>query len=211
MNELRKTLQILAHDSLGAAKKRRQISACFRKQGFINLGKGTWLGFRNKDVVSGLSIDGPPWDTYISTFILPAFDRLEFVSLSLGGRVVHCSLDRDTREECEQAVNSYIANLSNERSATDLIRYLDVRQVTGHYPIWVRYICYLSLLDFDTAIQYLDDSRRGQLHHSLMERLEEISRFATARDTDGVVRVLESWSKFSEKIFGPLDQTFSAF
>jgi hypothetical protein len=211
MNDLSKALRILARDSLGASRKRRQISAFLKKQGFISLGKGTWLGFRNRDVVSGIIIDGPPLDTYIETFILPAFDRREFVSWSLGDRVVHCSLDKDTQEECEQAFNSYIADMSAVRSATDLLRYLDIRQVTGHYPIWCRYICYLRLLELDTAIQYLDDSRRNQLHDSLMEQFEEISRFATVGDTDGVVRVLESWRAFSEKIFGPLDQTFSAF
>jgi len=211
MNDLSKSLRILARDSFGASRKRRQISSFFKKQGFISLGKGTWLGLRNRDVVSGIVIDGSPLDTYIATFILPAFDRHEFVPLSLGDRVVHCSMDRDTQEECEQALNSYVANISAVRSATDLIRYLDLRQVTGHYPIWVRYICYLSLSDFDTAIQYLDDSRRDQLHHSLLERLEEINRFVAVGDTDGVVRVLESWRAFSEKIFGPLDQTFSAF
>jgi hypothetical protein len=44
-----------------------------------------------------------------------------------------------------------------------------------------------------------------------MERLEEINRFATVRDRDGIDRVLENWRASSEKIFGPLDQTFSAF
>lgn len=211
MNDLSKGLRILARDALGAAKKRKQISACLSKKGFISLGKGTWLGFRNRDVVSGVCIEGSPLDTYISTFILPAFDRHEFVNLSLGYRVVHCSLDRDFREECEQAVNSYVGDISAVRSATDLIRNLDVRRVAGHYPIWVRYICYLRLSDLSTAIRYVDDSRRDQLHDSLMGRLEEISRFATARDTDGVSKVLESWRSFSEEIFGPLDQTFSAF
>jgi len=211
MNKISKALRLLARNSLGASKKRRQISAFLKKKGFISLRKGVWLGFRNRDIVSGIVINGPPFDTYIETFILPAFDRLESVRLSLGDRIVHCSLDRDTQEECEQAFNSYVADISAVRSANDLIEYVDTHQVTGDYPIWVRYICYLRQLDFDTAIQYLDDRRRNQLHDSLMGQLEEISRFATVRDTDGVARVLESWRASSEKIFGPLDQMFSAF
>ena len=143
MNEVIKDLQIVGYESLGATKKRGQISAYLRKQGFIDLGRGIWLGFRNEYAVSGLCIDGSSSDTYISTFILPAFDRLDFLSLSLGDRVVHCTLARNTRDECEQAVNAYL-KLFNIRSAADLIRNLYVRQVTGHYPIWVRYICKLE-------------------------------------------------------------------
>jgi hypothetical protein len=174
------------------------------------LGKGRWLGFRNRDVVSGFLMEGSPLDTYISTFILPAFDRHEFVSWSLGDRVVHCSLNRDTQEECRQAVDCYVADVSKVRSSTDLATYLNARQIQGHYPIWVRYICHLRLLDCDSAIQYLTDGRRDHLHAVLMERFEEIDRFVSMRDKDGVVRVLESWSAFSERIFGPLGQTFSA-
>ncbi len=211
MTVLNQSLIPLARKALGASKKRRQISAFLKKQGFISLGKGGWLGFRNRDIVSGFVVVGSPLDTYISTFILPAFDRHEFITWALGDRVVHCSLTRDTQEECEQAVDSYVADMSNVRSATDLIVYLDARQIKGHYPIWVRYLCYLRLSDFDSAIRYLDDSRRNQLHLATMETFEEMYRLVTMGDTDGVVRVFDSWSAFSEKIFGPLDQTFSAF
>jgi hypothetical protein len=91
--------RLLANDALKAAKKRRQINAFFKKQGFISLGKGAWLGFRNKDVVSGCLFNGSPLNTYIETFLLPAFDRQEFLNLALGNRVVHCSPDTDTQEE----------------------------------------------------------------------------------------------------------------
>jgi hypothetical protein len=211
MNDLMKGLRLLARDSLGAAKKRRQISTFLKEWGFVYLGKGGWLGFRNRDVVSGLIIEGSPLDTYITTFLLPAFDRLEFVSWSLGERVVNCSLDRDTQEECEQALESYAAGTFKVRSATDLIRYLDACETAGHYPIWVRYICYLWLSDLNTANQYLNDSRRNQLHRALLERFEEVNQFVVVRDTDGVVGVLKKWSAFSQKIFGAFDQTFSAF
>jgi hypothetical protein len=211
MNNLSKGLHILAHDALGASKKRRQISAFFKKQGFLSLGRDAWLGFRNRDLVSGILVEGSPLDTYVSTFILPAFDRHEFITWALGGRVVHCSPDRDTQEECEQAVDSYVADISKVRSSIGLMTYLDARQVKGHYPIWTRYICYLRLLDFDAATQYLNDSRRDQLHPILIEQLEEVNRFVAMRDIDCVVKVLESWSAFSEKIFGPLDQTFTVY
>jgi hypothetical protein len=211
VNDLSKSLRLVAHDALSAAKKRRQISACFKKQGFIALGKGGWLGFRNQDIVSGFVVEGSPLDTYISTFVLPAFDRRDFITWGLGGRVVPCDLQRDTHEECKQAVDSYTASISIVRSATDLINYLGAQQPKGHYPIWVTYLCYLRLLDLDTATQYLDDGRRNLLHSVRIQQFEEINRFAVAHDKKGVVSVLASWSAFSERIFGPLDQTFSVY
>lgn len=205
-----KGLGDLARDAIGEAKKRRQISSCLKKNGFLYLGKGAWLGFRNRDIVSGFIIEGSPLDTYISTFILPAFDERKFVSWSLGGRVVHCSLDRGTQEECEQAIASYAADISKINSPAELIRYLDARQVKGHYPIWVRYICYLRLADFDTAIEYLDENKRAKLYAVQIDKYEYLNKLAIAHDKDEVFRVLENWRKSSERIFGPLAQTFSA-
>ncbi len=203
--------RLLGKEALQAAKKRRQINAFFKKQGFISLGKGAWLGFRNRDVVSGCLITGSALDTYIATFILPAFDRHEFITWGLGNRVVHCSPDTDTQEECKLALNVYRTEMSNVRSSTDLVSYLDTRQIEGHYPIWVRYICYLKLLELDTAIQYLSESRSNTLHRVQLEQFEEIDRFVNTRDTEGILRVLENWSAFSEKIFGPLGRSFSVY
>ena len=113
--------RLLAKEALKAAKKRRQINAFFKKQGFMSLGKGAWLGFRNRDVVSGCLFNGSPLDTYIETFILSSFDRQEFLNLSLGNRIVHCSPDTDTQEECKQAINVYRTEMSNVRATCNWI------------------------------------------------------------------------------------------
>jgi hypothetical protein len=201
---------LLTPDSVVVSKKRRQISSCLKKNGLISLGKGGWLGHRSKDIVSGFIIDAPPLDTYISTFILPAFDRHGFVNLSLGNRIVHCSSDKNTQDECKQAIDYYIANISDINSSAELVSYIDERNVQGHYPIWVIYISYLRVFDFDSAITYLDDGKRARLHRVQLDQLGSISRFVAAHDRDGISRVFENWSTFSERIFGPLDQTFEA-
>lgn len=203
--------RLLAKEALGASKKRSQVNVFFKKQGFMSLGKGAWLGFRNRDIVSGCLITGSPLDTYIATFILPTFDKHEFITWALGNRVVHCSSDTNTQEECKLALDVYRTDMSNVSSSTDLVTYLDTRQIEGHYPIWVRYICYLKLLELDMAIQYLSESRRNRLHRVQIEQCEEIDKFVATRDADGVLRVLERWSTVSEKIFGPLGRTFSVY
>ena len=203
--------RLLGKQALGVARERRQINAFFKKQGFISLGKGAWLGFRNKDVVSGCLVDGPPLDAYIETFLLPAFDRHEFITWALGNRVVNCSPDMDTQEACRLALNVYRTEMSNLRSSTDLVTYVDSHQKEGWYPIWVRYICYLRRLELGTANQYLTESMLNLFPRVKIEQFEEIDRFVSMHDADGVLRVLERWSAFSEKIFGPLGKTFSVY
>src|SRR5690348_6705115 len=140
MANLGKGLRSLARDAMGASKKRTQISSHFRKSGLISLGKGGWLAHRDKDTVSGFVIEGSQLDTYISTFILPAFDRHEFINWSLGNRVIHCSPYADTQAECKRAIDYFIENLRNIKSSGELMEYIDRRDIQGHYPVWVRYI-----------------------------------------------------------------------
>src|SRR4051795_6041158 len=116
MGNLGKGLRTLARDAVSASKKRRQISSYLKKCGLMSLGKGGWLAHRNKDVVSGFVIEGSPLDTYISTFILPAFDKHEFINWSLGDRVVHCSTHADTHTECKQAIDDYVTGVGNIKS-----------------------------------------------------------------------------------------------
>ncbi|QDK36030.1 hypothetical protein [Sphingomonas sp. IC081] len=208
---LGENLRNLAHDAVGSAKKRRHISKCLKGHGLISLGKGSWLGFRNRDIVSGLLIEGSPLDTYISTFLLPAFDRQKFVSWSLGERVVHCSIDKDSVDECEIALASYVKKFGSIQSAVNLIGYLDANDIKGGYPIWSRYICYLRVSNFEAAISYLDDEKIAQLHPVQLGKYDEIRAFVAARDESGIRQVFGAWSEASQEIFGPLDQAFSAF
>lgn len=201
----------LARDAAASSRKRAQISSCLKKHELISLGKGAWLCFRNTEIVSGFVVEGSPLDTYISTFVLPSFDRHTFVSWSLGRRVVHCSLGTDVHGECGLAVSSFISDLGSIKSSDDLLTYLDEFHVSGHYPIWVRYICYLKLLNFNSAIHYLDEAKRAQLHVTQLERYEEIKEFVTAHDGEGVLKTFERWSRVSEQVFGSFDQDFAAF
>jgi hypothetical protein len=204
-------LRVVVRDAAGAAKKRRQISAFLKKHGFTSLGKGGWLGFRNDDIISGFVMEGSSTDTYISTFILPSYDKHSFITWGLGCRVVHCSLDASTQKECEKAIGEYTTDIFQVRSSAGLVEYLDSHKVTGHYPIWVKYISYLRVSDLTSAENYLDEARRSHLHFVQLEKFEEIKGFVASQDKAGVVEILREWSASSERIFGPFRQTFCAF
>ncbi len=204
-------LKTLTDEAVGSAVKRRQIASFLKKRGFVHLGKGRWLGHRGKDTVSGLMIEGSPLDTYITGFMLPAFDKRDFITWSLGERIVNCSLGDDAKMECETAVDYYAKNYANIKSPDDLMEYIRTREIKGPYSIWAIYILYLRLGDFEAAVNYLDDDKCAQMGAGKSEQFNEISPFATARDKDGVFRVFEEWSAFSERIYGPLDPPFDVF
>lgn len=210
MNTVSEVLKTLARDSIYAAKARAKISRLFKKSGFIPLGKGGWLAFKNKDIVSGFAIEGSPTDTYVSTFLLPSFDKHRFISLSLGDRVAHFPYGSDVEKGYEEAINSYRATLPCVRSSNDLMDYLEKSRITGHYPIWARYICYLNVLELDKACKYLDEDMRGKLHATQIERYKEINRFVVAGDKSAVTDTLDSWRHYSERIFGSFRQNFIA-
>lgn len=208
---MRENVQRLAQDAVGSAKKRRQIARCMKKSGLQSLGRGGWLAFRGADVVSGFLMEGSPLDTYITTFLLPSFDRRTFVSWSLGQRIVHCSLDGNTEVECEKAFSFYRENLSTVRNSGDLIRYMDDREIKGNYPIWVHYLCLLRRQNFDEAEKWLDADKLTKMHRVELEKFAEINHYVRAGDAQGVAETLKGWEKVSERIFGPFQQEFFAF
>jgi len=195
-------IRLVSADLISAAIKRRAIARVLEKNGFLHLGKGGWLGFRGRDAVSGLSIEGSPSDTYISSFILPTFDELHFVGLSLGRRLVHCSHDSSAERECESAVAAYRSELLPIRSAADIVKYLDDSKKDGFYSIWTRYLCFLRNGHLEKAHTYLDEEHQSQLHASVLRRLPEIGPSVAKGDAVGVAHVLERWEEVSSLIFG---------
>lgn len=195
-------LRLVSAELINAASKRKRIAVVLKRRGFLPLGKGAWLGFRGTDVVSGLLIEGSPSDTYISSFFLPTFDELRFVSWSLGRRIVHCSPDSSADIECEGAIGAYCSDLLAVRSATEIIEYLDISQRDGFYSLWARYLCYLKNGSLKKAHIYLDDERQSELHSSVLRRLAEIGPSVANGDAAGVAQVLERWEAVSRLIFG---------
>jgi|SRR3569623_34541 len=206
-----KELQDIALINLAGRRKSRQISRYFRSIGLIHVNKMTWLAYRSLDIASGFTIEGSLSDIYISTFILPTFDKLDFISWGLGSRLINCLPENDTEDECLKAVEQYKRTLLSVRNADSLISYLDYNRVRGFYAIWARYISYLRILDLEKATEYLTSERRKLLHLSVLQKLEKIEKYARRGDEAAVLRILNEWRRASEKIFGPYVSEFSAF
>lgn len=208
MSEVASGLSGLVRDAIDSAKKRRQISGILKKRGFEYLGKGRWLGFKNQDIVSGLMIEGSPLDTYISTFVLPTFDKRDFITWALGKRVVNCSSDKNTDDECWEAIEHYASAIATIKTPRDLILHIDenVGEIAP-YPVWVRYLCFLRLGNLTAAVKYLDVAKRALLPRGALEKLPEIEAYAVAGDKESINQVLDRWNGESAKLYGSLTKT----
>jgi hypothetical protein len=195
-------LRSFSAELMHAAKRRRQIAKLLKQKGLLPLGKGAWLGFRGKDVVSGILIEGGASDIYITSFLLPIFDERKFVTWSLGRRLINCSVTRSAEEECDDALNRYRNELLPVRSSDDLIRYLDDSGIDGFYPWWARYLCFLRNADLNQAEQCLDQDKIDELSSSALKNFEEISPSVADGDVEEVSRLLSKWEATSRLIFG---------
>jgi hypothetical protein len=185
-----------------AAIRQRVIARLLKKRGFCSIGRGAFLGLRGQDIVSGLLVDKYPSDVYISSFILPVFDKLDFISWGLGRRIIHSSINVNAEIECSDAVKSYLSDIFPVKSAEDLVKYLEVSKKDGFYPIWVRYISSLRLGNLEGAKKYLNDEKKSELHPSVLQRLAQIEPFVISGDRAGVSNVLNEWENFSRLLFG---------
>ncbi len=202
MNSAPTNLRELFAVAAGAAMKRRKLSKGLAARGFVPLGRGAWLGLKSYEVASGLIITGSPLEAYLSTFVLPTFDRHNFVTWALGRKVVDCSLDVDAQAECEAASDRYLADLGHVRGAGELVKYLDDRNVSGWYPVWVKYLAAAKAADFSAANKMSKEGLRERIHSSKLEQFDEIDTVMMSCDVGGVHDVLSRWTTRSEKILG---------
>ncbi len=55
--------------------------------GFRKLGS-FYIGTCNQEVISGYALDAPPGGVYISRFVLPAYDHIDFLHCKHAGKCV---------------------------------------------------------------------------------------------------------------------------
>lgn len=195
-------VEALASDLINAASRRKSIGKNLREAGFASLGKGRWLGLRSSDIVSGLIIEGGASDVYISSFILPVFDKLSFIGWSLGERLVRGSAEISARDQSLLAIERYKQGVLGLRSAPDLMCYIEENNIVGFYSVWTKYLCYLRVESLQEARKYLEKQDRSALHSSVLDRLNEIESYVNAGDATGVARILSSWEESSKKVVG---------
>jgi hypothetical protein len=155
-------------------KINRSIRADCKKAGFIPKGKFIF-GRAGPDIISGLAIDSPPRATYVWSFVLPRYDNIDFLHLSLGSRFLEIRGNEDY--EFETILHGW-RSVAGVKNACNLIKYIEEEQRTGDYACWAKFLSLVRIGKFDEAA-----------HNWAM--IQTISVLSAARKIDEIAEALE--------------------
>lgn len=188
----------IVREFANASSLRSCLVKLLKEHGFLSIGKGNWLGLRNRDVISGIKLEGTGSAPYISSFVLPAFDRNSLVHWTLGDRLAKCSSIEDTGDQFAKAFDAYHADILPIRTADDLLGHVGRDSVDGDYATWTSFICLLRTGRVEEAAAMLDNGIAEHLHSQKLQLLNELADVVRRRDRETIDRKLAFWRLESE-------------
>ncbi|WP_188054849.1 hypothetical protein [Sphingosinithalassobacter sp. CS137] len=175
---------------------KKQIKSASKKFGFHASGNFL-IGARSEDILSGIAIDAAPSATYIWTFILPVFDEISFLHMTLGERVA----DLSTFEgPLDGIFNEYRRIISPIRQAIQLVSYLDFKKIKGEYADWTRLICLVRSSNFDQANEFLDVAEGCFGSRAISDKLIKLREAQSSGGWPAVQDLLKEWSESTDKL-----------
>jgi hypothetical protein len=163
------------------------------------------IGTCNQDVISGYALDAPPGGVYVARFILPAYDRIDFLHMSLGGRIGHFSHEDIASGSADLALllKTDWQDFSNVHDCRSLMAYLDRERIVGEYCQWARYLTHARIGDFEAAARVeLEWKSSGPLRLQLItENVAAVFEAKRHSGWDGVQALLNNWSECAVTTF----------
>lgn len=174
---------------------KRRIRSAAKRLGFYNAGNFL-IGKNTNDIVSGFAIDATPRVVYVWTFILPRFDDISFLHMSLGERVIDLSA---SDYPIEDGLRNAWKALADIASAGQLISYLDGHNISGEYAIWTRFLCLIRLGKTDEAERMLELVAPLSVD-SAPSKLKELQGVRQYGGWSAVQDMLGDWSCRTDKL-----------
>jgi hypothetical protein len=134
------------------------------------------IAFHARDVISGFTLDPAPSSTYIWTFVIPTYDDLPCLHMSLGQRIAG--------------------------AAADLLLYVDSLDFTSDHSEWVKYISAIRLGDFVAADATLKTLLKLPMSNAIKSRLDAILSVLKNGSESGAQHLLETWSVQTDRLVG---------
>ncbi|WP_141137972.1 hypothetical protein [Stenotrophomonas sp. CC120222-04] len=157
------------------------------------------IAFHTRDVISGFTLDPAPSSTYIWTFVIPTYDDLPYLHMSLGQRIASAELDKAFFCGMHEA---YAKKLETVRTAADLLLYVDSLDFTSDYSEWVKYISAIRLGDFVAADATLKTLLKLPMSNAIQSRLDAIRSVLKNGGESGAQHLLETWSVQTDRLVG---------
>ena len=173
--------------------------------GFRKLGS-FYIGACNQEVISGYALDSPPGGVYVWRFILPAYDRIDFLHMSLGERIAQFPQNRAASDstDLDLLLKNDWQDFSNARDCRSLMAYLDRERVVGDYCQWTRYLTYAKVGDLESAdrLELQWQSALGSLRLQLVaQNMKAVLEVKGRSGWSGVQELLTEWSEHTVKKF----------
>lgn len=167
--------------------------------GFRQLGS-FYIGMCNQEVISGYALDAPPGGVYISRFILPTYDRIDFLHMSLGGRIAQLSRNRAASDSnnLDLLLKNDWQEFSNVRDCRSLMAYLDREQIVGDYCQWTRYLTYVRVDDIESAHRLELHWQSSPEHPRLQLVTQNMKVVLDVKERSGWTGVQELLTRWSE-------------
>lgn len=165
------------------------------------------IAAHTNDIVSGLAIDAGRNFSYLWTFILPTYDRLSFLHMGLGERVVawEPKSDEVMDDVLGRALDAYRQEFEYVETASDLLGYFDNKKWVDQYPLypyWVRYISYIRLGEFSRAEDAMEILARSPMSTDTREKMEVIKSALLGGGWLAAQRLLDEWSIANGPLLG---------
>lgn len=157
---------------------------------------------QTEDVVSGIAIDSAPSITYLWAFVLPTYDKLIYLHMTLGERIGTW----EKRESCDQKVSAaleiYSSKLENVRSANDLLSYVSCRGLSSDYANWVKFLSYIRIADFLSAERQMNELMlvASSMSEAAKLKMEVLKNAVTNGGWPAAQNVLQEWALSTRKL-----------
>lgn len=152
---------------------------------------------QNDEITSGIAIDAAPAATYLWTFIVPTYDDLPFLHMSLGKRIEASHCDNDNLVD---AYEEYRSKVGWVQSTGDLLEYLDQEAFPGEYAVWVHFIANAYLTNFSAADNLLNKLSVMRTSRSLQVKINRVRDELQAGGWPAIEHVLAEWSENTKKL-----------
>lgn len=157
------------------------------------------IAFHTRDVISGFTLDPAPSSTYIWTFVVPTYDDLSFLHMSLGQRIASAEVDGDFFCGMHK---THANRLEMVRTAEDLLIHVDGLDFTSDYSEWIKYLSAIRLGDFVAADATLKRLMNLPMSDLVQRRLDAVLSSLRNGGESAAQHLLESWSGQTTRLVG---------
>lgn len=150
------------------------------------------------EIISGYCLDTPPGGMYLWRFVLPSFDRLDFLHLSLGERLFFLENGEKIDESVIELIEKDCSALEKMHDPESISEYLVEREIRGDYSDWVKFLCSIRAGSLNHAEDLFKDLKSRHSFPNILFLKESFILLEDAIASGGWISgraLLQQWSE----------------